>query len=73
MTENQLHKIKRIAKSLDSDLEYCDVSHVERSDGKAADVVVVVHKTGSLPHESDPIGKFNITSQGVISSFGNWS
>jgi hypothetical protein len=73
MTENQLNKIKRIAKSLDSNLECCDVTHVRRDDGKAEDIVVIVHKAGSLPHESDPVGKFHITPQGLTSSYGSWT
>jgi hypothetical protein len=73
MTEIQLEKIKRIAHALDSDLDYCDVSHIGRWEDKVArDVMVVISPAGTPAHETKPIGKFQITSQGVISSYGEW-
>ena len=72
MTEIQLNRIKKIAHALDSNLDCCDVSHIRREDGKAADVMVIVNKAGTPAHESKPVGKYQITPQGTISSYGEW-
>jgi hypothetical protein len=70
MTEVQLEKIKMIAHALNSDLDYCDVSHIGRWEDKVArDVMVIVNPAGTPVHESKPIGTFQITSQGVISPY----
>ena len=72
MTEIQLNRIKKIASVLDSDLSSCDVSHIKREDGKAEDVMVIVNKLGTPAYESKPVGKYQITPQGAISSYGEW-
>ena len=65
MTEIQLEKIKKVAHALDSDLDYCDVSHIGRwEDGVARDVMVIVSPKGTPAYESKPMATFRITSDG---------
>jgi hypothetical protein len=63
MTETQLDKIKKIAHALDSELEYCDITHLN-NDGKAGDVSVLIHAAGTPISESNPMGSFRVTSDG---------